>query len=325
MPATVVIGIAALRSTCRRTTWRDGMPRLTAVCTCSRPISLAHGRPASRARRSPRRQRERDRRQRQVPDAVGEALAGAERREPAQIDREDADISTIAATNDGTAANTVVSRRSPLSSRPGRSPASTPSPIPSSDDQQRRVQHELERDADALARSACATLLAQRDRAAEVAVQHDVEPMPVAHEERLVEVVALRAARPRSRAAACARRRASTADRPARGPATRRWRSSRRAAPPTSIASTAGDEPAHRSAAAAERGRPRAAHVRERGRGAGQVAVVTSTVFGAANGIHGSVSMIRSPAFATSSARRFGSAVVRASSSAAVIWSSSKP
>ena len=35
----VVIGIAALRSTCRRITSRNGMPRLTAVCTCSRPSS----------------------------------------------------------------------------------------------------------------------------------------------------------------------------------------------------------------------------------------------------------------------------------------------
>ncbi len=38
-PATVVIGIAALRSTWRRTTVRHGMPRLMAVCTCSWPIS----------------------------------------------------------------------------------------------------------------------------------------------------------------------------------------------------------------------------------------------------------------------------------------------
>ena len=36
---TVVIGIAALRRMCRRITWRVGMPRLIAVCTCSRSAS----------------------------------------------------------------------------------------------------------------------------------------------------------------------------------------------------------------------------------------------------------------------------------------------
>ncbi len=35
IPTTVVIGIEALRSTWRRTTSGHGMPRLTAVCTCS--------------------------------------------------------------------------------------------------------------------------------------------------------------------------------------------------------------------------------------------------------------------------------------------------
>ena len=38
-PATVVIGIIALRSTCRRTTSASGIPRLRAVSTCSRVSS----------------------------------------------------------------------------------------------------------------------------------------------------------------------------------------------------------------------------------------------------------------------------------------------
>ena len=36
MPVTVVIGMAALRRMWRWISWRPGMPRLTAVCTCSR-------------------------------------------------------------------------------------------------------------------------------------------------------------------------------------------------------------------------------------------------------------------------------------------------
>ena len=39
MPVIVVIGMAALRRMCRWITLRAGMPRLTAVCTCSRSPS----------------------------------------------------------------------------------------------------------------------------------------------------------------------------------------------------------------------------------------------------------------------------------------------
>ena len=88
-PTTVVIGIAALRSTCRRRICRHGRPRLTAVCTCSRSSS---SRTAARVTRVT-----------SATDVAASASAGSVRcwsqsrkpvarpqcREPAQLHRED--------------------------------------------------------------------------------------------------------------------------------------------------------------------------------------------------------------------------------------------
>ena len=49
MPEIVVMGMAALRSTWRQISCRRGMPRLTAVWTCSRPSLLTDRGPVTRA------------------------------------------------------------------------------------------------------------------------------------------------------------------------------------------------------------------------------------------------------------------------------------
>ena len=128
-PAMVVIGIAALRSTCRRSVSRNGMPRLTAVWTCSRPSS---SRTAARVTRAT-----------SAIDVIASAIAGSVRcsirpatPSPSPVagnqPRFTANTSSrmIAATNAGRAAEIVVATITPLSVTPGLSAASTPRPIP---------------------------------------------------------------------------------------------------------------------------------------------------------------------------------------------------
>ena len=129
MPTTVVTGIDALRMTCLRTTCGYGIPRLTAVCTCSRPISV---RTATRVTRTT------------IAIALSaSAIAGNVRclivsnppsPEPSAGNHprltENTDNNTIAATNDGTAAKIVVTTTIELSSQPFFRPETTPRPTP---------------------------------------------------------------------------------------------------------------------------------------------------------------------------------------------------
>jgi hypothetical protein len=129
IPLTVVIGMAALRSTCRRTTRDQGRPRLTAVCTCSRPISsrtltrVTRATMASADRASAIAGRVRCH-SRSSPPVPGPS-AGNQPSFTANTE-----MSTIAATNDGIAANTVVPMITDMSIAPRRSPATMPEPIP---------------------------------------------------------------------------------------------------------------------------------------------------------------------------------------------------
>ena len=130
MPVTVVMGTAALRRMCRRITHRAGIPRLTAVCTCSRSPSA---RIAARVTRATI-----------ASDAVARAMAGRVRcltslRKPVPLPSAGNQrsftanrmISTIAATNAGMAAETAVTTRVLVSNLPCRSPDTTPRPMPS--------------------------------------------------------------------------------------------------------------------------------------------------------------------------------------------------
>src|SRR3954469_25870498 len=129
MPTTVVTGMAALRSTWRRTISAYGIPRLTAVCTCSRPISV---RTATRVTRTTI----------AIADRAS-AIAGSVRCQirsatpvpaPSAGNQprftENTNSSTIAATNDGTAARTLVDATIDVSSAPRRRPDTTPRPTP---------------------------------------------------------------------------------------------------------------------------------------------------------------------------------------------------
>src|SRR3954471_23605279 len=131
IPTTVVTGIAALRSTWRRTISAYGIPRLTAVCTCSRPSSV---RTATRVTRTTI----------AIADSAS-AIAGSVRCQiraatavpaPSAGNQprftENTDSSTIAATNEGTAASTLVDATIDVSSAPRRNPDTTPRPTPNS-------------------------------------------------------------------------------------------------------------------------------------------------------------------------------------------------
>src|ERR1700761_6662902 len=130
MPVTVVIGMAALRRMCRWITLRAGMPRLTAVCTCSRSPSSRIEARVTRATIA--------------SDEMARAIAGSVKcrmllarsvplpRAGNQLSlTANSRISTIAATNAGMAADTAVVTSVPVSRTPGRSPATMPMPIPS--------------------------------------------------------------------------------------------------------------------------------------------------------------------------------------------------
>src|ERR1700678_2684074 len=144
------------------------MPRLTAVCTCSRPAS---SRTAARVTRAT-----------MASEEIASAIAGRVRwrtlsRNPAPLPSAgnqpsctaNTATSTIAAANDGRAAVMAVPTRVDVSTQPGRRPASTPSPMPS---------RQMIRDA-------------YSTRPAEVAVQRVGQPVPVLGDERLVEVIPL--------------------------------------------------------------------------------------------------------------------------------------
>ena len=324
IPLTVVIGIAALRSTWRRTTRREGRPRLIAVCTCSRAISSRTLTLVTRATSASAESGERDRGQRQVPEPVEQPRPGPERREPAQLDREDRDQHDRRhERRDRREHGRPRDHR--RVERPAAQAGEHPEPDPEQQDQDRRVEHELGRHRGALGDQRVHAL-AQRDRVPEVAVDGRAQPVPVLRRSaslrwyaRAQHVQRLGRERP-----AAGQRPA--ADHRARSTATRRWRSSppagsARASPAGVTTKRSGSR---QPLAPLERG-PRPAHVLERGRRPGDLLVHDQTVLGAASGIHGSVSMIRLPASAVCSARCFWSVVVRASSSAFVIRGSSKP
>src|SRR5215472_3351921 len=130
MPVTVVIGMAALRRTWRWISLRPGIPRLTAVCTCSRrPSSRTDARVTLATIAS---------------EETARAIAGSVKcrtlsRKPVPFPRAgnqpsftaNTRMSTIAATNAGMAAETAVVTSVPVSSFPGRRPETRPRPIPS--------------------------------------------------------------------------------------------------------------------------------------------------------------------------------------------------
>src|SRR6266566_507426 len=129
MPATVVIGIAAFRRTWRLITCLPGIPRLTAVCTCSRSPSPRTDALVTRATIA--------------SDEIASAKAGNVRcrmlsTRPAPLPMAgnqpsftaNTRMSTIAATNAGMAAEMAVTTTVLVSSTPGRSPATSPIPIP---------------------------------------------------------------------------------------------------------------------------------------------------------------------------------------------------
>ena len=128
-PTTVVIGIDALRNTCRRMISRIGIPRLVAVCTCSRRSSSRTDVRVTRATRA--------------TAENANATAGSVRcltwsKAPSPVPSAgnqpswtaNTDSNTIAATNVGTAAPIVVTTITTVSANPRLRPPSTPSPIP---------------------------------------------------------------------------------------------------------------------------------------------------------------------------------------------------
>ena len=130
MPVTVVIGMAALRRMWRWISWRPGMPRLTAVCTCSRrPSSRTDARVTratiaseemARAIAGSVKCRTLLRKSVPFPSAGNQPSLTANTR-----------MSTIAATKAGMAAETAVVTSVLVSNAPGRSPERMPRPIPS--------------------------------------------------------------------------------------------------------------------------------------------------------------------------------------------------
>ena len=187
-PTTVVIGIAALRSTWRRTIVRRGRPRLTAVCTCSRSSSSRTAVLVTRVT--------------SATDEAASARAGrirwcervdeARRRLPAPGTSgsftANTNCSTTAAAKAGIAADTVEEISTPLSMVPCDSAPTIPSPTPITTMIDRGQQHQAGGDPDPLADQGRDALV-QRDRLTEVAVQGRDQPVPVADQERVVEVV----------------------------------------------------------------------------------------------------------------------------------------
>ncbi len=204
IPVTVVIGIAALRSTWRRMTRCRGQPAADRRLHVLSPHLLAHADARHARDDRQRRQRQRDRGERQVPEPVDASGSRPERREPAELHREDTLISTIAATNDGIAANTVVPAITVVSTAPRRSPARIPEPIPNS-----RIRIEAYATSSNVtpARSPIRVLTLSRSAIDEPRspCSADVSQCQYCAEQRLVEVVA----RPQHRQ--CLRRQGSAA------------------------------------------------------------------------------------------------------------------
>ena len=177
-PLTVVIGTAALRTTWRRTNWRRGMPRLSAVCTCSRANS---SRTAARVTRAT-----------SATDDSASATAGSVRcrtrspnPSPSPIagnqpsSATNTIVSSVAATNAGTAASSAVVTSTARVGDAAPQPGEQTEPDADQQDQDRRVQHELPRDPDA-AGDQPRHLVTAGDRDAEVAAHGVAEPLHVA-------------------------------------------------------------------------------------------------------------------------------------------------
>src|ERR1700722_2250755 len=185
MPDTVAIGIAALRSTCRRMSWRAGRPRLMAVWTGSRPAS---SRAAARAPRDTP-PSEDARGQGEVLDVAPAARAVAQRREPAELHREQQDQHDRR--DERRQRRGDRGRHQHRAVRPARPQGRHHAAAdPDDQDDDRGVEHERAGRPHPR-RDHRGHVLLQRDRDAEVAVQRVFQPVPVLGEERLVEVVAL--------------------------------------------------------------------------------------------------------------------------------------
>ena len=106
IPLIVVIGMAALRSTWRRTTGAGQAAADRRLHVLARHL-LAHATRVTRATIASAESGERDRGQREVPEPVEQPVpAPSAGNQPSLTAK--TEISTIAATNDGIAANTVV-------------------------------------------------------------------------------------------------------------------------------------------------------------------------------------------------------------------------
>jgi hypothetical protein len=97
-------------------------------------------------------------------------------------------IRKIAATNDGIAAEIALVTSTDVSVMPGRSPASTPMPIPITKMISDAYSSHIATSATAHARRG--HILPKRYRDAQVSVQGVVQPIPILGEERLVQVIA---------------------------------------------------------------------------------------------------------------------------------------
>ena len=187
MPDTVVIGIAALRRMCRLISWRPGMPRLIAVCTCSRSDSSRIADLVTRATIA--------------SDESASATAGSVRcrmllTRSVPLPRAGNQPSLTA--NSAISTNRGHERRDRGRDRAGhqhrgigeaRAQARQHAqPDAENQDDHRGVEHQPGRGPDP-GRDQRGHVLAQRDRDAQVAVQRVVQPVPVLGEERLVQVV----------------------------------------------------------------------------------------------------------------------------------------
>ena len=191
MPVIVVIGIAALRRMCRRISWRPGMPRLTAVCTCSRSPSSRIDGPGDPGDDRQRGDGQRDRGQREVLDVVQEAGRRCRAPGTSRSCTANTRISTIAATNAGIAAETAVITSVLVSSQAGpQARPAMPRPMPIT----QMIRTTRTAPGRPWSRSGGAISVDTFSRSViempEVAVQRVAQPVPVLGQERLVQVVA---------------------------------------------------------------------------------------------------------------------------------------